>query len=86
MCKIGHEDALHVVLLRHFMAIFVFPYNELEPPEPVSRQTESTAYCWPFWIAEKSKALREEGIIYVQRSVAPSPEWKIGMALWGRKA
>lgn len=73
MCKIRHEDALHIFLLSHYLAIFIFSYNKLEPPEPVCQQTESTAYCWPLWVAEKSKALWEEQIVYVQGSVAQFP-------------
>ena len=60
MCEIWHDDALHIFLLRHYVAIFILPYDKFEPPEPVCWQAESTAYCWPLWVAEKSEVFREE--------------------------
>jgi len=82
MFEIGVDDLSDLLLCRLGVRVLARSYYELEAPEAVHRQTESTAHRWPRRIAEEAEVFGKEEIVNLLRGVAFAPQREVGMGVW----
>ncbi len=73
MCKVRINYLLHILILRHFVSIFIMLDYEFKSPQAVFMQAKTATDGRSIWIADEPEVEREEGIVDLLGRISLSP-------------
>jgi hypothetical protein len=67
MREIGENDSVCLFYRGHLVGIFTKFHNKLEPPKTIFLKAKASADSRSIWVADESKVLGKEEVVYVLR-------------------